>query len=858
MNPCCPNDIKSQLQSLKQTELDHFPQTDVNRLICRRTAFYDDLLIRLWRQFGLAQTALSLVAVGGYGRKEMFPLSDLDFLILSEPKNTPEIEQKIASFIQFLWDCGFDVGASVRTLAECAEEGRADLTIATNLLESRLLTGDEKTFKKLTALLNRPDFWNRETFFNAKVQEKNERYARYHNTSYNLEPDIKYSPGGLRDLHFIYWIALRHNNTLTLEEILQSGFIYPEEYDMLQQSQQFLFKVRFALHLILKRYDNRLLFDRQIKVAELLGFQGEGNHGVEQMMKMFFQALRTISGLSDILTRHYREHFLQNKSAGEVQQIFLDRHFLLQNNEIQLMRQDIFERQPEVMLDLFYHLTAYPHAEIHSDTLRKLHIALRQQQTPLCESAAAREKFLRLFSQPKAIARALVPMHQYGVLTAYIPQWKAIVGLMQFDLFHAYTVDEHTIRVLLHLESFLDEKTRAIHPICSAIFSQNSDRTLLYITALFHDIAKGRGGDHAALGAQDIASFAGLHGFDGREIETMAWLVKKHLLMSVTAQRRDIHDPEVVMAFAEEVQNKVRLDWLICLTVADICATNSNLWNDWKRALFATLYQYTRQQFEQGMDQPLDSEEQAEENKRRALAILQNQGFLEDVAPLWARCPDDYFLRSTPKELAWHAALLTDFRGEILVKISNRFSQGGTAVFLYCRDQPQLFHKVVSTIGAKKLSIHSAQISTGLDGYVLDTFVVTELNGALLKGDRRRKLEKAVTETLLSGKTPKLSTLGNHKLQPFNVKTDVRFLNTEKETHTEMELVALDKAGLLAEVSQIFSELNLNLLNAKITTTGEKAEDFFMLTNLQNQALSQNERDELEVRLKNRLNLPAR
>lgn len=854
MNSFCPNDIKCRLQSLKQSELDHFLQADVNRLICRRTAFYDDLLSRLWRRFGLAQTDLSLIAVGGYGRKEMFPLSDLDFMILSEQKNSPEIEQRIADFIRFLWDCGFDVGASVRTLAECDSEGRADITVATNLLESRFLIGNEKIFRKLTALLNQPDFWNRETFFNAKVQEKNERYARYHNTSYNLEPDIKYSPGGLRDLHFIYWIALRHNNTLTLDEILQSGFIYPEEYDMLQQSQQFLFKVRFALHLILKRYDNRLLFDRQLKVAELLGFQGEGNQGVEQMMKRFFRALRNIAGLSDILTRHYREHFLPDKSAVDIQQIFLDRHFLLQNNEIQLLRQDVFEREPEVMLDLFYHLTAYPHAEIHSDTLRKLYIALRQQQTPLCESPAAREKFLRLFSQPKAIARALVPMHQYGVLTAYIPQWKAIVGLMQFDLFHAYTVDEHTIRVLLHLESFLDEKTRAVHPICSALFSQNSDRTLLYITALFHDIAKGRGSDHAALGAQDIMSFAVLHGFDGREAETMAWLVAKHLLMSVTAQRRDIHDPEVVMAFAEEVRNKVRLDLLICLTVADICATHSNLWNDWKRALLATLYQYTRRQFEQGMDQLLDSEQQAEENKRRALSILQNQGFSEDVAPLWARCPDDYFLRSTPKELAWHAILLTDFRGEILVKISNRFSQGGTEVFLYCRDQSQLFYKVVSTIGAKKLSIHSAQIITSLDGYVLDTFVVTELDGKLLKNDRRRELEKAVTDTLTSAKTLKTGTLlGSHKLQSFYVETEVHFLNTEKDTHTEMELFALDRAGLLVEVSRIFSELNLNLLNAKITTTGEKAEDFFMLTNMQNQALTKNERRELEVRLKNQL-----
>lgn len=846
-----PQQIKSQKDILKQFELEHFAQVDINSLISDRTLFCDSLLKQLWEQFGLDRTELALLAVGGYGRKEMFPMSDLDFLILSEQQNSPELEQKISQFIQFLWDCGFDVGAAVRTLDECDTEGRKDITIATNLLESRLLIGNKKLFEKLTALLWQPDFWERETFFNAKIQEKVERYQRYHNTSYNLEPDIKYSPGGLRDLHLIYWIALRHSNAMTLDEILQSGFIYPEEYALLQESQQFLFKVRFALHLILKRYDNRLLFDRQIKVAELLGFAGEGNQGVERMMKRFFQALNNISSLSDLLAKHYREHFLMPVSDEKIE--LLDSHFALRNNEIVLLNEQIFVQQPDTILDLFAHHAKQSHTEIHSSTLRRLHSALSQLQQPLSLSALAREKFLRLFNSPQAITRAISPMHKYGVLTAYLPQWKAIEGLMQFDLFHAYTVDEHTLRVLQKLESFLDESQRDAHPICSHIFSRFSDRTLLYIAALFHDIAKGRGGDHAKLGAHDVAEFACQHGFERREIETMVWLVEQHLLMSITAQRRDIHDPEVVLNFAEKVENKVRLDLLICLTVADICATSSTLWNNWKRALFTSLYEYTNQQFSQGMDELLNTVEQVEKNKERALSLLQSQGFMHDVTPLWARCSDDYFLRNTAKQLAWHATLLTDFGDDILVKISNRFSQGGTDMFLYCQDQAQLFHKVASTVAAKKLSIHSAQISTSLDGYVLDTFVITELNGIALKNERRRELERAVTETLRSGKTPKVSTFGNQKLQHFNVQTEVRFLSTNKTTHTEMELFALDKAGLLAEISQVFAELGINLLNAKITTIGEKAEDFFMLTNKNGSALTEVERHQLEVRLKNRL-----
>lgn len=848
-----PSLVKQQREDLKQQELAEFVQADVHQLISKRTQFYDDILIQLWFQFGLEQSGAALIAVGGYGRGEMFPLSDLDFLVLREQQDL-QTEQKIEQFIQFLWDCGFDVGASVRSLAECEEQGKSDITIATNLLESRFLIGNQDLFEKLTALLWQADFWPRERFFNAKVAEKIERYQRYNNTSYNLEPDIKYNPGGLRDLHLIYWIALRHSDVLTLEEILQSGFIYPEEYELLQQSQQFLFRVRFALHLILKRYDNRLLFDRQLKVAELLGYQGEGNQGVEQMMKAFFQALQRISLLSDILTKHYREHFLpeEAKSAVENSLVWLDDNFALQQNEIILRNEDCFICQADSILDLFFHLTVNAQAEVHSFTLRKLHSALLQRQSSLSDSALAREKFIRLFAQPQAIQRAFLPMHHYGVLAAYLPEWKGIQGLMQFDLFHTYTVDEHSLRVMLKLESFLDDVEG--HPICSRIFSQFSDRTLLYITALFHDIAKGRGGDHAELGAEDIRRFATLHGFEQREINTMSWLVEQHLLMSVTAQRRDIHDPEVVMAFAEKVQNKVRLDLLLCLTVADICATNHTLWNSWKRSLFGTLYQSTVQQFSQGMEQLLDNREKIQDNRSQALAILKNGGLSEDkIHSLWTRFPEDYFLRNSPKELVWHTELLLDLAQDDLVKISNRFTSGGTEVFIYCPDQANLFNKVVSTIGSKKLSIHDAQIMTTEDGYVLDSFIVTELDGTLLKFDRRRQLEKALSAVLKSDKLPKILTHSDRKLTNFQVKTEIRFLHLNKKEHTEMELFALDQTGLLADVSQVFNQLNLNLINAKITTIGARAEDFFILTNAQHLALTSQERVELEYKLKEKL-----
>ena len=846
-SPLTPNAVKIEREHLKQFELENFSRYSIFELIENRSDFYDALLIQLWQEMELSeQLGISLIAVGGYGRREMFPLSDLDFLILVEQTPSPKIEEKITQFIQFLWDCGFEVGNSVRTLEQCESEGKQDITIATNLLEARFLTGNRPHFDALNELVKNADFWSKEDFFNAKVQEQIERYQRYHNTAYNLEPDIKYSPGGLRDLHLLYWVALRHSGALTLEAILQSGFIYPQEYQQLQESRTFLFKVRFALHLILKRYDNRLLFDRQIKVSELLGFRGEGNQAVEKMMKCFFQALHRISLISNLLIQHYRENVLSSSQVTVIDQ--LDDDFQLINQCLCLRNSIVFQEKPERILDLFFYLTQYEQADIHSDTLRQLQISLDQLPQKLCEIPAAREKFLRLFNQPNAIKRAFMPMHQYGILTAYLPQWQAIEGLMQFDLFHIYTVDEHTLRVMLKLESFLSQESAQEHPISHRIFSQFSDRTLLYIAALFHDIAKGRGGDHAELGAEDVADFAQLHGLDRREIDTLAWLVKSHLLMSITAQRRDIHDPEVVMNFAEAVQNQVRLDYLTCLTVADICATNGNLWNSWKRSLFASLYEFTEQQFAQGMKELLDYSEKSAENRKLAQQILTQD--YSDIAPisieqLWARCPEDYFVRNTPKQIAWHTSLLVDFAEALLVKISNRFSLGGTEVFIYCQDQPHLFNKVVSTIGAKKFSIHDAQIITTQDGYVFDSFIITELNGELVEFDRRRELEQALTLALQSEKLPALSIAPNRQLQHFTVQTDVRFLHENKKEHTEMELVALDKPGLLAQVSHIFSELNLNLLNAKITTVGEKAEDFFILTNQLGKALAREERENL-------------
>ncbi|KGQ60365.1 protein-PII uridylyltransferase [Gallibacterium anatis 7990] len=863
--PFTPANVRQFFADLKATETENFSQNiDIYCLIKQRSDLCDQLLLMLWHHFRLdSYPHLALIAVGGYGRGEIFPLSDLDFLILSSQNLDEEQEQQIANFVQFLWDCHFEVGHSIRTLPQCLEEGRNDISIATNLLESRFLTGNKPLFEKLTQHIYQDDFWSMRDFFTAKVAEKNERYQRYHNTAYNLEPDLKYSPGGLRDLHLLYWIAWRHFKAKNLDDLLHFGFIYPEEYQALFECQTFLFKLRYALHLVIKRYDNRLLFERQLKISGMLGYQGVGNQAVETMMKAYFRNSQQIMQLSEVLMQDYQEQFLCPSCAKSAERVAISPAFCLVNNSIQLQCHDIFQTKPETMIELFLQLCHYPQSYIHSSTLRQLRLALLNQQGYLSELPQARSYFIQILQQPHCITRAFAPMHRYGVLKAYLREWKHIVGLMQFDLFHAYTVDEHTIRLLLKLENFASETSAEAYPLCHKIFLTLTKRPQLYLAALFHDIAKGRSGDHAELGAIDMYDFAIKHHFSEQDAEFMAWLVLSHLQMSIVAQRRDIHDPAEISHFAKIVNNKTRLDYLLCLTVADICATNETLWNSWKKTLLTTLYRYTKQQLDQGISVPLDYSIQILQNRIKALDMMQPmlekyQIKVNDVNQLWQRCPQEYFLRNTSKQLAWHAEYLCqidDLSNEIVVLVSSRFSRGATEIFIYCADQPQLFNKVVRTLDAKNLSIHDAQIITAKSGEVFDSFIVTENDGSALRKPRRDEIAQVLKAVLKGEKrVPTATARRSSKLQHFNVPLEVRFLNIEKTEQTELELITKDRAGLLAIISDIFTQQRLTLSNAKITTNGEKAEDFFILTNEKGIALSAEERRLLQLKLEAGLN----
>ncbi|MCF1429327.1 MAG: bifunctional uridylyltransferase/uridylyl-removing protein GlnD [Shewanella sp.] len=847
---------KCALMDQNQALLSQFrSHTPIAQLVVQRCRFVDELLQCAWRDLGLGALPIALIAVGGYGRGELHPHSDVDILFLLGEELNARGEQALSTFIAYLWDAGLEIGHSVRTLSQTLEQGRGDITIATNLLEARLLAGSPTLFDALSDAIREGDFWPSNAFFLAKREEQNTRHAKA--SAFDLEPNLKSCPGGLRDIQTIAWVAMRHFNAANLTELLDHGFLDQYELDELLECQHFLWELRFALHIIADRDENRLLFELQPQVAELMGYQDGTVLAVEEMMKRYYRTVRRVMELNEMLLQLFKRATLTGEKVLTISPI--DQDFQRRGRFIEALDEQLFD-QPEQIIRLFLLVARNSNIQgIFAPTLRSLRRARRAQMQPLCSHDACREIFMEILHHPRGIP-ALSLMHKHGVLSAYLPAWRAIEGQMQFDLFHAYTVDEHTHRLLLNIERFAQPKQKEEFPLGSVLINQLPKKELLLLAAIFHDIAKGRGGDHSTLGAQDAQDFCKQHGMSVHDCRLVAWLVRHHLLMSVTAQRRDISDPEVVAKFADVVRDAVHLSYLYCLTVADICATNDQLWNSWKGTLLRELYFTTQRVLARGKEKPVDIRARVREHQAKARKELLRRGITEkNIDALWARFKANYFLRHMPNQIAWHSEAILKHRAEeALVLLSKQTSRGGTELFIYCPDKPKLFATVMAVLDNKNIDVHDAMVMSSRDNYALDSFVILEQNGeAVSQLSRIQSIRKALVKALGADvvNLPKFRKLPR-KMKPFKVATQVSFLLGSRHDTSKMELIALDCPGLLAKVGDIFYRCGVVLVAAKITTIGERAEDFFILQTREGQALDEAQQQQLSEALVEALSHP--
>lgn len=825
-----------------------FSQEDTDDLISARSELVDHILTKLWCQHHLDEYQISLIAVGGYGRGELHPHSDIDILLLTQNKIDHDLEEKISTFITQLWDVKLDIGSSVRSVKECLKQAVSDVTIATNLMEMRQIAGCKILTQQLQPLLNEDVFWTSKKFFIAKRKEQQQRHQQYHGAAYTLEPNLKANPGALRDIQTIAWVAKRHFSANSLDELVEHNYLTYNEFFELLECQDYLWRMRFALHFVAGRSENRLLFDYQAEVAQTMGFGNEGKNAIERMMKRFFRTIGRVVELNTMLLQHFELAILKDKTPEKI--ININRDFFISNGLIKVHNTRLFMRPVKIM-SLF--LTIAQNEQIkglHSQTLQLMRNTRRRLISGLVDYAQCRQHFIDIIKHPRGLGLAFTLMHRHSILWAYLPAWKDIVGQMQFDLFHAYSVDEHSYRLIKNLYRFSQSEHNHQFPLCSKIVQRIRKPELLYLAGIFHDIAKGRGGDHAKLGAVDALIFCKTHSLNDHDGRMVAWLVKNHLLMSVTAQRRDISDETIINEFGAIVRDEAHLDYLYCLTVADMRATNESLWNSWKANLLEDLYDATKRAFRRGLEKPVDMRAKIRENQQQALTLLNE---LEDIneqvlAKLWDEFKADYFLRYSPEQIFWHCKnILNHKRTKPLVLISAKPYRGGSEVFIFTKESANIFATTVSLLGNKRLSIHDAKIITSKTGYTLNTFVVLDNHGKALEDNyRTAAIAKALTEKLtLKTHTPILVKPISAKLKQFKFRTQVSFVKAPAKNRTMLELVTLDHSGLLAQIAQVFQQLTLHIHSAKITTFGEKAEDVFILSNEKNNALSEQEQQNL-------------
>lgn len=812
--------------------------TAVSELVKERSVFIDQILKKIWHHSFDAEN-FALVAVGGYGRGELHPHSDIDLLILC--KSPFSDADKISQFITLLWDMGFEVGHAIRTVEECHQAGLEDITTATNLLEARWITGNYELFEALQSIWKSDDFWPSQAFFEAKLTEQAQRHKRFHDTVYQLEPNIKESPGGLRDIQTIFWVAKRHFNATSIHQLVQKQFITPDEYRELDAAYKFLSRVRFILHRLKNRREDRLLFDNQQQVAETFNYQDTNEKlAVEQFMNSYYRNLRAVVKLNEILLQHFYEEIFTQQSQKVTK---INQRFQLVNQYLDVRTEQVFQQFPSALLELFIIIENDPNiAGIRARTIRLLRENLHLIDESFRNDPINKALFIEIFRQPKGVNASLKRMHSYGILEAYIPAFHKISGLMQFNIFHAYTVDEHTILVIRYLRRFFIKEYAFEFPTAHQVARSICKPEILFLAGLFHDIAKGRNGAHEVLGADDALQFCKAHNLSDSDTKLVAWLVRHHLEFSSVAQRKDLSDPNVILEFARLVGDQNRLNYLYLLTVADVCSTSDDVWNDWKNALFLELFNETSNALDKALEVPKDKTKKALLHQEKAREILaKNTLNTSDYQALWNSFKKtEFFNRQTPLEISRITQQLyqTPFE-EMVISITGKTHRGASELMIYMPNRDFLFAQITQTLDNLNLNIVEAKVYSTRENmtlvlvYFLDRDQVAIEDPELL--DRiKHKLENNLIDH------PPIKPMVNHtkerRIRHFKTPTQVQFQDLSKKL-TEITIVTKDIPGLLSRVGQAFRDCEIRMHDAKINTVGEKAEDTFLISTTENESI---------------------
>jgi [protein-PII] uridylyltransferase len=830
-------------------------EESVETLVHARAQLVDALLREVCRiKFGAEFSRWTLVAVGGYGRGELHPCSDIDLLLLVPSQLDADGRGRVEQFVAFLWDIGLEVGHSVRTVEDCAQEAAADVGVMTTLLEARPLCGDPELFERMRIALAPDRIWPVKDFFEAKVREQAERHLKANDTAYNLEPNVKTGPGGLRDIQTIAWVAKRHFGANTLDELATHGFLTPAELRRLKQAQAFLWKVRFGLHVLTGRHEDRLLFDHQIKLAQTFGYEDASyTLAVEQLMQRYYRTVMDVSLLNELLLQLFREAILTETEPPRP----LNARFQVRSGSLEAVSDDVFVRTPSALLEMFHLLQQHPDIKgVRASTMRAVGRSLWLIDEEFRQNPRHHRLFVDILRSPVGVTHELRRMNRYGVLGRYIPAFGRIVGRMQYDLFHAYTVDAHTLFVVSNLRRLAISRYDHELPELSRIMQQLPKPEIVYLAALFHDIAKGRGGDHSELGAVDAEAFCLEQGLSRYDARLVAWLVRNHLELSIAAQKQDIGDPEVISAFAKRVGDETHLDYLYVLTCADVRGTNPKLWNSWKASLFHEFYQRVKRALRRGLESPIDQDELMRETQDAARRLLIDQQIAEaDIQRAWARFAPAYFLRHTPEEVAWHTRLLADRPPESedpLVAIEPQSVRGTTGVLVFGRPARHGFARATAVLDQLGLTIVDARITPTSDGFSLDFYHVLEDDGApITDEERQREIERALWRSvqLPSDAPVAVSRRAPRQARMFNTPTHISVSTDERNQRSVLELTAGDRPGLLCDVGKVLMEEHIELHNAKIMTVGERAEDVFYITDAENRPLSEEAAERLKRRL---------